>query len=69
LFIQFTSEPETDVAIPDVAGEAASGMNFGVLKNAQALGDAQALLDENRRLIRFDLGTAVNENLQVLLNG
>lgn len=66
LFIQFTSEPESDIAIPDTAGEPASGMSFGVLKNAQALGDAQALLDENRRLIRFDLGTAVNENLQKL---
>jgi transaldolase/glucose-6-phosphate isomerase len=67
LFIQFTSDPEEDVAIPDTAGEAASGMNFGVLKTSQALGDAQALLDENRRLIRFDLGTAVNDTLQKLI--
>ena len=67
LFIQFVSDPEEDVAIPDTAGESASGMNFGVLKNAQALGDAQALLDEKRRLIRFDLGTDVNAKLQALL--
>jgi hypothetical protein len=66
LFIQFTSDPVEDVAIPDEAGEYASGMSFGVLKIAQALGDAQALLDENRRLIRFDLGTAVDEKLQKL---
>lgn len=68
LFIQFTSEPETDVAIPDAAGEDASSMTFGVLKNAQALGDAQALLDEDRRLIRFELGTDVEGNLQGMLD-
>lgn len=67
LFIQFTSEPQKDIAVPDTAGEAASGISFGVLKIAQALGDAQALLDENRRLIRFDLGTDVNGKLQKLL--
>ena len=67
LFIQFTSEPENDVDIPDTAGEAASGMSFGVLKQAQALGDAQALLDANRRLIRFDLGKDVVGRLQKLL--
>lgn len=67
LFIQFTSEPETDLPIPDTAGEPASGMSFGVLKLSQALGDAQALLDENRRLIRFDLGTAVDEQLKKLI--
>ncbi|MAU01892.1 MAG: glucose-6-phosphate isomerase [Anaerolineaceae bacterium] len=68
LFIQFTSEPKTDVAIPDTAGEDGSSMTFGVLKIAQALGDAQALLDENRRLIRFELGTDVEGKLQALLD-
>ncbi len=67
LFIQFVSDPESDIDIPDTAGEAASGMSFGVLKSAQALGDAQALLDENRRLIRFDLGTDVTDRLKELL--
>ena len=68
LFIQFTSDPVEDVAIPDEAGSAASGMSFGLLKQSQALGDAQALLDENRRLIRFELGTAVDQKLQKLLD-
>ena len=67
LFIQFTSSPEVDIDIPDTAGEAASGMRFGVLKQAQALGDAQALLDGDRRLIRFDLGTDVDGGLEALL--
>ena len=56
LFIQFTSEPVQDVAIPDVGGSEASSISFGVLKLAQALGDRQALLDNGRRVIRYHLG-------------
>lgn len=66
LFIQLTSDPETDVAIPDKAGEPGSAMTFGVLKMAQALGDGQALLDEKRRFIRFHLGKDVVNSLTVL---
>jgi transaldolase / glucose-6-phosphate isomerase len=67
LFIQFTSDAVQDVGIPDEAGSAESAVSFNTLKLAQALGDAQALLDENRRLIRFHLGTAVNGGLATLL--
>lgn len=67
LFIQFTSDPTQDVAIPDEAGKSESSMTFGVLKMAQALGDAQALLDENRRLIRFHVGTDVVGGLKRLM--
>jgi len=73
LFIQFTSDAVQDVGIPDEAGgldksrEVDSAVSFNTLKLAQALGDAQALLDENRRLIRFHLGTAVNGGLAKLL--
>ena len=56
LFIQFTSDAIQDVPIPDEAGSPASSMTFGVLEHAQALGDAQALEDAQRRVIRFDLG-------------
>lgn len=59
LFIQFTSEAIQDVPIPDEAGKATAVMTFGVLKKAQALGDAQALRNAGRRLIRFDLGMDV----------
>ena len=41
-------------------------MSFGVLKQAQALGDAQALLDAGRRVLRFDLGRDVSGSLQKL---
>lgn len=66
LFIQFTAPPQKDEPIPDQAGSAASTMSFGVLIQAQALGDAQALRNVNRRLIRFDLGTDVVGGLQQL---
>jgi glucose-6-phosphate isomerase len=66
LFIQFTSDPMQDAAIPDEAGAPKSSMTFGVLKLAQALGDRQALLDAGRRVIRFHLGKDVAGELQKL---
>jgi glucose-6-phosphate isomerase len=55
LFIQFTSGAGSVVPIPDEAGVEASAIDFGTLKNAQALGDRQALLSHGRKVIRFDL--------------
>jgi glucose-6-phosphate isomerase len=66
LFIQFTDHISADAAIPDKAGEEAAGMTFGTLVRAQALGDRQALLDNQRRVVRFDLGNAVATGLQKL---
>jgi len=53
LFVQITSEDERDVPIPDEAGSEESALSFGVLKEAQVLGDRQALLDAGRRVIRL----------------
>jgi len=50
LFIQLTTDDAHDLAIP---GESYS---FAVLKNAQALGDLQALRNKGRRVIRVHLG-------------
>jgi transaldolase/glucose-6-phosphate isomerase len=66
LFIQLTSTAEEDLPIPDEAGKPDSTMSFGVLKSAQALGDAQALRNGGRRVVHFDLGTAVIDALQQL---
>ncbi|TAK10898.1 MAG: glucose-6-phosphate isomerase [Anaerolineae bacterium] len=55
LFIQFVSTPETDVPIPDEAGKPDSSISFGVLKQAQAHGDARALRDAGRKVITFTL--------------
>jgi hypothetical protein len=41
-------------------------MTFGVLVAAQALGDRQALLDNERRVIRFHLGDDVVGGLKKL---
>jgi len=66
LFIQVTSEMPEDAPIPDEAGEKASSMSFGVLKNAQALGDRQALLDNKRNVITFHLGEDVAGDIERL---
>jgi transaldolase/glucose-6-phosphate isomerase len=67
LFIQLTVDAPQDVPIPDEAGSPASSISFGVLKTAQALGDRQALLDANRRVIRFHLGDDVADGLSQLI--
>jgi transaldolase/glucose-6-phosphate isomerase len=56
LFIQFTAHDPQDLDIPDEAGSDQSSISFGVLKQAQALGDAQGLSNAGRKVIRFDLG-------------
>jgi hypothetical protein len=66
LFIQFTHDPPQDVAIPDEVGKPESSISFGVLIAAQALGDRQALLDNDRRVIRFHLGDDVVGGLNEL---
>ncbi len=67
LFIQFTANMPEDVPIPDEAGKPESSMSFGVLKTSQALGDAAALRQENRRVIHFDLGDDVPQGLRTLI--
>lgn len=56
LFIQFTGSMPEDTPIPDEPGSDKSAMSFGVLKNAQTLGDRMALLDNKRTVLTFDLG-------------
>ncbi len=67
LFVQFVNEIGLDAPIPDEAGEATSAMTFGVLKMAQALGDAQALREADRRVIVFDLGLDPAASLKQLV--
>lgn len=56
LFVQLVSAPINDLPIPDEAGRQTSSTTFGLLKLAQALGDAQALKDAGRPVIRFYFG-------------
>jgi glucose-6-phosphate isomerase len=53
LFVQFTVDDAEDAAIPDAIGNSQSSLTFGVLKKAQVLGDAQALAEAGRKIIRF----------------
>ncbi len=66
LFIQITSEKPADLAIPDEAGDDESSISFGVLIQAQALGDRRALQEEGREVIRFHLQGDVRGGIQKL---
>ncbi len=66
LFLQFTASLAHDAAIPNEAGTEASAMSFGTLVMAQALGDRQALLDNQRRVLRIDLGKDIVGGLNQL---
>ncbi len=50
VFIQVTAPDHVDLAVPGAP------YTFGILKQAQALGDFQSLLAHGRRAIRVDLG-------------
>ena len=62
VFIQITATDSQDLHIP---GEP---YTFGVLKQAQALGDFQSLAHRNRRVIRFHLGQEISAGLKTLRN-
>ena len=66
LFIQITSEKSEDLAIPEEAGKDGSSISFGVLIQAQALGDRQALHEEGRKVVRFHLDADVQGGIQKL---
>jgi len=60
VFLQITSDDAEDLPIP---GEP---YTFGVLKNAQALGDFLSLSKRNRRALRVHLGKDVHAGLKKL---
>ncbi len=53
LFLQLIDEPADDVPVPDL------DFTFGELLRAQAAGDAAALRERGRRLLRVQLGRDV----------
>jgi transaldolase/glucose-6-phosphate isomerase len=61
VFIQVTADNAVDVPLPNEA------FTFGVLKQAQALGDFQSLSSRHRRAIRLHLGEDVAAGLATLL--
>jgi hypothetical protein len=67
LFVQFVSTSLSAVVIPDEAGRPETQNTFGKLKLAQAQGDAQALLNGRRRVMRFRLSNNAEGDLRQLL--
>jgi glucose-6-phosphate isomerase len=68
MFIQIIDNPTNDVAIPDDAMSGKSSVTFGVLIKAQAFGDRQALKDNSRKVITFELNSpiaAFTENFEI----
>ncbi len=65
-FIQFTADDRWDTPVPDEMGLSDSTITFGVLKNAQAAGDRQALINAGRPMLRFHLGTDIAGGLKIL---
>ncbi len=57
LFIQVTADNPEDAAIPD------TNYTFGILKQAQAAGDMDALKKRGRRIIRVHLGSDIPAGL------
>ena len=66
LFIQLTADSTEDAPIPDEAGAADSSIAFGVLAQAQALGDRQALVEQGRSVLRIHLGVDIDAGIAQL---
>jgi glucose-6-phosphate isomerase len=66
LFIQLFAEEGEDCPIPDQATDSGSTTGFRILKRAQALGDRQALLDANRKVLTFDLHTDAAAGIRLI---
>ena len=66
LFLQITADSPQDLPIPNEPDSWESMLSFEVLKEAQALGDRQALLEKERRLICFHLDRNVVARLEQL---
>jgi len=67
LFIQITCNDVKDLPIPDEAVSDDSSMTFGILKAAQAIGDAAALKAAGRKLIRLHIaGSDIPSALEVI---
>jgi len=60
VFLQITADDAVDFSVPE------QKFTFGVVKQAQARGDFQVLLDRERRALRVHLGVNVAEDLRKL---
>ena len=63
VFLQFVDDPGADLVVPE------AGFTFGELLAAQAAGDAAALVERGRRLLRVQLGRDPVQALKDLAKG
>jgi hypothetical protein len=68
IFVQFIADIQNDLPIPNEAGKDDSSISFGVLIHAQAMGDREALKENNRKVCVVKIGGNINEGLERLLN-
>jgi glucose-6-phosphate isomerase len=68
LFIQIIGKAKKDLPIPDSAMEHRSHISFGILCNAQSLGDREALLNEKRKVMRIELSGDSTGDIKKLIN-
>lgn len=66
LYLQLVRDSDRDMAIP-APEPAGSSLSFGTLQRAQALGDAEALRNRERRLLCLNLGDDPVAALQALV--
>jgi glucose-6-phosphate isomerase len=66
LFLQIIGNPNEDLPIPDVPLGNESSISFGILIKAQAMGDREALLNNNRNVLTIDLVTDLQQNLKYI---
>jgi glucose-6-phosphate isomerase len=67
LFLQIIGYPEEDIAIPSEATSSESTFSFKILRQAQSLGDREALLQEGRKVLRIELPQNIIAGLNALL--
>ena len=63
VFLQITGEDDVDLDIPG-----APGYSFSILKQAQAIGDLQALQSRKRPVVRLHLEDEVTANLRAIVD-
>ena len=68
-FLQCIAEDPEDVPIPDEPGGGHASLTFGVLKQAQAMGDRRALEEKGRRVLTLHLGSDPAAALRQLADG
>jgi len=52
-FVQILNSPKDDLPIPDDMASDKSSVSFGILRNAQAFGDREALLAKKRKVLTY----------------